>query len=123
MRWVFLCVALLGCTEPARSLHQAARQEVYTTASCPSIEVSHVPVTEVAIRRDDVYVAEGCGERWRMTCGEELVKVCPRRHRRGPCHEELHWACNDIQPEADATDDELRTRVTHHDEDMNVLGT
>ncbi len=114
---------LMGCNQPAHTLQRAATSEVYSTASCPSIEVSHVPSSDVATTREDVYVAEGCGTRWRMTCEEKLVRVCPRRRYKPSlqCHNELQWSCANIQSESAETDEALRARVTH--DDMNVLGT
>jgi len=115
--------ALVGCEQPAHTLQRAATSEVYSTASCPNVEVSHVPSNEMATEREDVYAAEGCGMRWRMTCEEKEVRVCPRR-RYNPnmkCHDERQWSCANVQSESAATDDELRAHVTH--EDLNILGS
>ena len=122
MRWVALVLFLVGCNPPAHTLGVAARQEVMTTATCPNVEVSHVPWTDVAGQREDVYLAEGCGNRWRMTCESKYVTVCPRRSRKG-CRVERQWSCENVQPEdASTTDEELRARVTHPD-DMHILGS
>ena len=123
MRWPALLVFLVcGCNVPAHTLSVAARQEVMTTATCRNVEVEHVPWTDVAGQREDVYVAEGCGNRWRMTCESKHVTVCPRRSRKN-CHVELQWSCDNVQPEDfETTEDDLRARVTHSD-DMNILGS
>jgi hypothetical protein len=113
--------ALFGCNQPVHTLQSAARQEVFTTATCAAVDVSHVPSSDVPEYREDVYVAEGCGMRWRMACGSKYVTRC-RRHT-NHCSTKLEWECNDIQPEGpDVSDEELRTRVVRPD-DMNVLGS
>ena|ERR1700690_3911451 len=122
--WVGILAAVLvvaGCNQPAHTLHQAAKQEVYSTATCPDVEVSHVPTEDVATRREDVYVAEGCGSRWRMTCESKRALVCPKRRSSKDCRRELQWSCENIQSEDDSTDEELRARVTH--EDLNIVGS
>jgi len=111
--WVGTLVALAAC-QPAGTLHQAATSEVLSTSTCENVDVSHVPVYDVAAGREDVYVAEGCGMRWRMTCGSERRRVCPRRSRKS-CEDRVVWACANIQPEDAASDDELRDRVVHDD--------
>ena len=124
MRWpaLLLLFIVCGCNVPAHTLSVAARQEVMTTATCPNVDVEHVPWTDVAGQREDVYVAEGCGNRWRMTCESKHVTVCPRRSRKN-CHVELQWTCDNVQPEdVETTEDDLRARVTHPD-DMNILGS
>ena len=122
MRWpAAFFFFVIGCSAPARTLSVAARHEVMTTATCANVEVEHVPLTDVAGQREDVYVGEGCGNRWRMTCESRRVTVCPRRSRRN-CHVELQWTCDNVQPEdVETTEDDLRARV--HTDDMNVLGS
>jgi len=112
----FVFLFPLACSQTAHTLNGAARQEVYSTATCASIEVSHVPAWE----RDDVYAAEGCGNRWLMTCESKHAVICPRHSRH--CHQELQWTCDNVQPDSEMSDDELRARVSHPD-DMNVLGS
>jgi hypothetical protein len=123
MRWPALFLFLVcGCDVPAHTLSVAARREVMSTATCTNVEVEHVPWTDVAGQREDVYVAEGCGNRWRMTCESKHVTVCPRHSSHG-CHVELQWSCDNVQPEdVETTEDDLRARVTHPD-DMNLLGS
>ena len=105
---------LVGCAPSAFTLQQAAKTEVFTTASCASLDVSHVAPDDVAARRDDVYTAEGCGQRWRMTCESKYVSICKRRSRH--CRTRLVWSCENIQPDGDPTsDDDLRARVVHDD--------
>jgi len=120
MRPLF-ALLLVACSQPAHTLSAAARQEVYSTATCPTVEVSHVPASDIAGDREDVYVAEGCGMRWVMTCESKRALVCPRRSRHG-CRDELQWSCDNVQPDREVSDDELRARVVHPD-DMNVLGS
>jgi hypothetical protein len=124
MRWPALLpfLSLIGCYQPAHTLSVAARREVMSTATCTNVDVEHVPFTDVAGQREDVYVAEGCGNRWRMTCESKHVTVCPRRSRKN-CHVELQWSCDNVQPEDyETTEDDLRARVVHPD-DMNLLGS
>jgi hypothetical protein len=124
MRWPALLFPffVIGCNVPAHTLSVAARQEVMTTATCTNVEVEHVPWTDVAGQREDVYVAEGCGNRWRMTCESKHVTVCPRRSHKN-CHVELQWSCDNVQPEDyETTEDDLRARV-HNTDDMNLLGS
>ncbi len=112
---------LVGCNQPAHTLLEASRSEVFTTATCGTVDVSHVPSSDVPEEREDVYVAEGCGMRWRMACGSKHVTRCARRSNH--CTTRLEWECSDIQPEgADVSDDELRTRVTRPG-DMSILGS
>lgn len=120
---VFLVAALesAGCNQPAHTLQGAARTEVFTTASCATVEVAHVPSTDVPEFREDVYAAEGCGMRWRMACGSQYVTRCAKHSRH--CQTKLEWDCSNIQPVPfDTSDEELRTRVTRPD-DMNILGS
>lgn len=115
MRWpALLSFLLCACNVPAHTLSVAARREVMSTATCTNVDVEHVPWSDVAGEREDVYVAEGCGMRWRMTCGSERRRVCPRRSRKS-CEDRVVWACANIQPEDAASDDELRDRVVHDD--------
>lgn len=122
MRWaagILLFVA--GCYLPAHTLNVAARREVMSTATCPNVEIDHVPWTDVAGQREDVYVAEGCGNRWRMTCEMHHVTVCPKHAHN--CHVEQQWSCDNVQPEdLETSEDDLRARVTHPN-DMNILGS
>jgi hypothetical protein len=118
-----LAAFAFACAPVAHSLQRAAVGEVYSTASCANLDVSHVPTDDVSTRRDDVYVAEGCGMRWRMTCGSKYVSVCPRRHSSTrQCRTELQWSCDNIQSEDDPSDDELRARISRPS-DVNVLGS
>jgi len=110
--WVLVVPFVTACTPQSFTLLQAARGEVYTTASCPSLDVSHVPPSDVASYREDVYVVEGCGMRWRMACESKYVEICPHRSRHG-CRTRLAWACDGVQPETEMTDDELRELVDH----------
>lgn len=110
--WVLVVPFVAACAPQSFTLQQAARGEVYTTASCPSLDVSHVPASDVASEREDVYVAEGCGMRWRMACESKSVEICPRHSRRG-CRTRLAWSCDAIQPETEMTDDELRQVIDH----------
>jgi len=95
-----IALFFVACQPTARTVHEAARDEVFSTSTCADIEVSHVPAWDVASERDDVYLAEGCGFRWRMTCGSERVRTCPRRSQRS-CSTHLRWACANIQPDED----------------------
>ncbi len=110
-----------ACNPPAHTLYEAAHQEVFTTATCSEVEVSHVSASDVPEAREDVYAAEGCGMRWRMACNSERVKRC-KRHS-SSCTNKLEYTCSDIQTEnPNVSDHELRTRVTRPDE-MNILGS
>ncbi|HEY1959133.1 MAG TPA: hypothetical protein VGH28_26145 [Polyangiaceae bacterium] len=110
--WVLVVPFLAACTPQAFTLAQAARGEVYTTASCPTLDVSHVPANDVPEYREDVYVAEGCGMRWRMACESKYVEICKRRGRN--CRTRLAWSCADVQPETELSDDQLRALIDDH---------
>jgi hypothetical protein len=121
--WVLAVVGalVLGCDPQAHTVYQAARQEVFTTATCEAVDVSHVPASDVPEYREDVYVAEGCGMRWRMACGSKYVRHC-KRHS-STCTTKLEWDCSDIQSEDHPSDDELRSRLTRPDDESSFLGS